>query len=130
MPLYVNTEKANEVFGELFRILSNDEQFTTRLRTSQLTLKLVHTKPDCVIYVSEDEVLIGEGAPEKASITIKMSCDTAHGLWAGTLMMPTAIATGRVRIRGKIAKVLELVPILHPAFDRYPELAAAHGITA
>jgi putative sterol carrier protein len=71
---------------------------------------------------------VGEEAPESASITIKMSCDTAHALWMGTLMMPTAVATGKVRIRGKVSKVIEFVPILQPAFDRYPEIAAASGV--
>jgi hypothetical protein len=46
----------------------------------------------------------------------------------GTLMMPTAVATGKVRIRGKVAKVIEFVPILQPAFDRYPEIAASSGV--
>ena len=130
MPMYESTEQANMVFGQLFRILSEDETFTNRLRESGLTAKLVHKKPDCTIFLAPGEVKIGDEAPESASITIKMSCDTAHSLWMGTLMMPSAVATGKVRIRGKISKVLEFVPILQPAFDRYPEIAAEHGIGA
>ncbi|HEX4725714.1 MAG TPA: SCP2 sterol-binding domain-containing protein [Pseudonocardiaceae bacterium] len=129
MSAYETTEQANTVFGELFEILVKDENFTTKLRDNGLTVRLLHTKPDCVIFVSPDGVSVGEDAPDEATITIKMSCDTAHTLWLGKLMMPTAVATGRVRIRGKVAKVLELVPILRPAFDRYSEIAAAHGIT-
>lgn len=129
MSAYETTEQANTVFGELFEILVKDENFTTKLRENGLTVRLVHTKPDCQIYVSPDGVSVGDDVPDNAAITIKMSCDTAHTLWLGKLMMPTAVATGRVRIRGKVAKVLELVPILRPAFDRYSEIAAAHGIT-
>jgi putative sterol carrier protein len=128
MALYDSSEKAYKVFGELFEILVGDENFTARLRESGLDVRLLHTKPDCVIYVSPDEVRYGDQVPEKSAITIKMSCDTAHKLWMGTLMMPTAVATGKVRIRGKVAKVIELVPILQPAFDRYPEIAAANGV--
>jgi putative sterol carrier protein len=126
---YETTEQANTVFGELFEILVKDENFTTKLRENGLTVRLVHTKPDCRIFVSPDGVSVGDDVPDSAAITIKMSCDTAHTLWLGKLMMPTAVATGRVRIRGKVAKVLELVPILRPAFDRYSDIAAAHGIT-
>jgi hypothetical protein len=92
MSAYDTTEKANAVFGELFHILIQDENFTTRLRESALDVRLIHTKPDCKVYVSPDEVLVGDDVPESAAITIKMSCDTAHKLWLGTLMMPTAIA--------------------------------------
>jgi putative sterol carrier protein len=130
MPTYETTEQAEEVFGGLFKILIDDDNFRERLRETGLTVRLVQKKPDVTIFVSPDEVLIGDEAPEDASITIKMSCDTAHALWMGTLMMPTAVATGKVRIRGKVAKVIEFVPILQPAFDRYPEIAAANGVAA
>jgi putative sterol carrier protein len=129
MATYETTEQAEHVFGQLFNILIEDENFTTRLRESGLTVRLLHKKPECNIFVSPDEVLIGD-IPDSAAITIKMSCETAHQLWMGTLMMPTAVATGKVRIRGKVAKVIELVPILQPAFDRYPEIAAESGAAA
>lgn len=129
MAMYETTEQAEHVFGQLFKILVEDENFTSRLRESGLTVRLLHKKPECNIFVSPDEVLIGE-IPDSSAITIKMSCDTAHQLWMGNLMMPTAVATGKVRIRGKVSKVIELVPILQPAFDRYPEIAAASGVAA
>jgi putative sterol carrier protein len=127
MPVYETSAQANEVFGELFRILVADETVQARLRESNLSVRLIHTKPDSQIYVSADQLIVGDDVPETATITIKMSSDTAHALWLGKLMMPTAIATGKVRIRGKVAKVIELVPILQPAFDRYPEIAANAG---
>ena len=129
MPVYATTEQAEEVFGGLFHILSNDDNFRARLRETGLSARLVHTKPDCTIYVSADEVVVGPEAAERpAAITIKMSSDTAHALWLGKLMVPTAVATGRLRIRGKVAKVIELVPILQPAFDKYPDIAASRGL--
>ncbi|HEV7885078.1 MAG TPA: hypothetical protein VGO81_16010 [Solirubrobacteraceae bacterium] len=128
MPVYESTEQATEVFGQLFEILGQDETFNARLRESGLNIRLVHTKPDCLIYVAPGETRYGADVPDKAVITIKMSCDTAHALWLGKLMMPSAVATGKVRIRGKVAKVIELVPILQPAFDRYPEIAEASGL--
>jgi len=130
MPVYQSGQMANDVFGELFRILHADPTVQERLRESNMSVRLIHTKPDSQIYVSAEELLVGDAVPDTATITIKMSCDTAHALWMGTLMMPTAIATGRVRIRGKVAKVIELVPILQPAFDRYPEIAANAGVAA
>ena len=129
MAHFETTEQAEHVFGQLFNILIDDENFTERLRESGLTVRLLHKKPECNIFVSPDEVLIGD-IPDSAAITIKMSCETAHQLWMGTLMMPTAVATGKVRIRGKVAKVIELVPILQPAFDRYPAIAAESGVPA
>ncbi|MEV7341855.1 SCP2 sterol-binding domain-containing protein [Streptomyces sp. NPDC093544] len=130
MAVFESTEVAERVFGTLFEILLKDEQFTSQLRASNLTIRLTQTDPDCVVHVSADALTVGADAPEEATVKIKMSSDTAHQLWLGKLMMPTAIATGKVRIRGKVARVLELVPILRPAFDQYPELAAQEGLPA
>lgn len=130
MPAFDSSETAYRTFGELFEILSSDDTFTERLRLSGLTVRLIHTQPDCVIHVAPEAVTYGEHASADASIAIKMSCDTAHRLWNGSLLMPAALATGKVRIRGKVNKVLELVPILQPAFDRYPEIASKHGVAA
>ncbi|MEU7059276.1 SCP2 sterol-binding domain-containing protein [Streptomyces sp. NPDC046197] len=130
MATFSSGETAAEVFGRLFTVLLEDEEFVARARREELTVRLVHTRPDCQIFVSPQGVVIGEEAPQSAAITLKMSCDTAHELWMGRLMVPVAIATGRLRIRGKVAKVLELVPMLRPAFDRYPHIAAASGVGA
>ena len=130
MPIYTDAKTAYAVFGRLFQILSEDETFTNRLRDSNLSVRLIHTNPDAVIYVSPEGVKLGEDAPATAAVNIKMSSDTAHKLWNGTLLMPAALATGKVRIKGKVANVLELVPILQPAFDRYPEIAAQQGVAA
>ena len=96
MPVYESSEKAAAVFGQLFEILGEDENFTSRLRETGLSVRMIHTKPDCEIYVSPDKVVVGESIPDNATITIKMSCDTAHSLWLGKLMVPTAVATGRL----------------------------------
>lgn len=128
MAVFESSEAAEEVFGRLFGILLADETFTSQLRAHNLSIRLTHSAPECVIHLSADKMVMGDAAPEEATIKIKMSCDTAHSLWLGKLMMPTAIATGKVRIRGKVSRVLELVPILRPAFDEYPEIAAKAGL--
>jgi hypothetical protein len=59
-----------------------------------------------------------------------MSCTTADALWAGRLLMPIALATRKIKISGSVAKVIEFVPMLQPAFDRYPQIAADAGVNA
>ncbi|MGY5055592.1 hypothetical protein ACWDFR_16120 [Streptomyces sp. 900105755] len=131
MSVFPSGEMAGEVFTSLFTVLLEDEDFVARARREGLSVRLVHTKPDCEIFVSPQRgVRVGEDQAGPAAITLRMSCDTAHALWMGRLLVPVAIATGRLRIRGRVAKVLELVPTLRPAFDRYPAIAAAAGIHA
>ena len=68
--------------------------------------------------------------PYPPSITIQMSCTSADALWSGRLLMPIALATRKIKISGSVAKVIEFVPMLQPAFDRYPQIAAAAGVHA
>jgi putative sterol carrier protein len=121
-------EQAVGLFSRLFQILLEDEPFTSGLRSGGLSLLLVQTDPDFTLFVDPDGVRVDE-QPYDPAIRIKMSCDTADSLWRGKLLMPVAIATGKARLRGSVAKVLEFVPLLHPAFDQYPELAASVGVT-
>ncbi|MGW0608881.1 hypothetical protein [Streptomyces sp. NPDC002644] len=128
MSVFASSDMASGVFGRLFAVLLEDEKFVSKARSEGLSVELVHTKPDCRIFVSPDGVVVDGPAPHRPAITLKMTCDTAHALWMGRLSVPAAVATGRVRIRGRIAKVLELVPLLQTAFDRYPEIAADAGV--
>ncbi|MFF4116887.1 hypothetical protein ACFY0P_25930 [Streptomyces sp. NPDC001714] len=131
MSVFPSSEMAVKVFSTLFTVLLEDDDFVARARQEGLSVRLVHTKPDCEIFVSpQGGVRVGDEQTGPAAITLRMSCDTAHALWMGRLLVPVAIATGRLRIRGRVAKVLELVPMLRPAFDRYPDIAAAAGIGA
>jgi putative sterol carrier protein len=127
MPVFASTSQASSLFGELFSILLADEQFSSRLRQNQLSVLITHTNPDFTLFLEPGGVHIDE-APAKPLISIKMSCDTAHALWSGKLLLPLALATGKLRVRGSMAKVLEFAPMLQPAFDRYPDLAVAAGV--
>ena len=127
MATFTTREQAVALFSQLFQILLEEETFTSRLRSGGLSLSLVQTKPDFTLFVDPDGVRVDE-QPYDAAIRIKMSCDTADSLWRGKLLMPVALATGKVRLRGSVSKVLEFVPLLHPAFDRYPGLAASAGV--
>jgi putative sterol carrier protein len=127
MPAYSSKDQAAAVFSRLFEIMLEDPGFGAVVRERSLSVRFVHTKPDFELFVDGDGVRV-DGPPAPAAITIKMSCDTADALWTGRLLMPVAVATGRIRIRGSVATVIEFVPQLQPAFDRYPELAAAAGV--
>lgn len=123
--IYTSRETAVAVFEELFTILIHDEHVNAKMREANLDARIVHKNPDFEVYFSPDIVLIDSDI-NNAAISIKMSCDTAHSLWRGELLMPLALAMGKVRIKGSIPKVLEFVPMLEPAFNRYDEIYNKH----
>jgi putative sterol carrier protein len=129
MTVFDTKEQAVGVFTQLFELLLQDETFSNRVRDSGLTLRLVQSKPDFVLHISNDGVKLDD-TDTPAALTIKMTSDNAHALWSGNLLMPLALATGKIRVRGSVTKMLEFQPLLQPAFDRYPQIAVEAGVTA
>ena len=128
MPAFTSREQAVSVFAQLFEIMLEDDAFGAIVRDQALSVRFVHTTPDFELYVDADGVRV-DGPPAPTTLAIRMSCDTADALWSGRLLMPIAVATRKIRIKGSVAKVIEFVPLLRPAFDRYPSLAAAAGVS-
>ncbi len=129
MPAFSSKEQAASVFTTLFEILLEDDRFESTVRKEGLTVLFKHSDPDMTVYLDADGVYVDE-VPNAPAITIQMSCTTADALWAGRLLMPIALATRKIKISGSVAKVIEFVPMLQPAFDRYPQIAADAGVNA
>ncbi|MFD9797119.1 hypothetical protein ACFWXK_39985 [Streptomyces sp. NPDC059070] len=101
MALFISPQEAENIFGNLFGFLRDDPVFRDRLRRQDMSVRLVQIDPHCCFCISADEFHIGESVPEQATVTIRRSCDVAHSLWLGKLLVPTAIATRKVRIQGQ-----------------------------
>lgn len=129
MPVFTSKDQAASVFISLFEILLADERFSSTVRAESLSVLFKHSDPELTLFLAPDGVTLDE-VPYAPSITIQMSCTTADALWAGRLLMPIALATRKIRISGSVAKVIEFVPLLQPAFDRYPQIAADAGVNA
>ena len=128
-PAFSSKDQAASVFSTLFAILLEDDRFVSTVLTENLTVLFKHSDPELTLYLDADGVYVDE-VPNAPAITIQMSCTTADALWAGRLLMPIALATRKIKISGSVAKVIEFVPMLQPAFDRYPQIAADAGVNA
>ncbi len=122
MPTISDRDQAISVFHRLFEILLDDPTFATTVREERLSARFVHTKPDFELFVDGEGPVLVDAVRGTPTLTIKMSCDTADALWSGSLLMPVAVALGKIRIRGSVSKVLEFVPLLQPAFDQYAQI--------
>jgi putative sterol carrier protein len=128
MPIFESEKRAADVFGATYSALAGDEVFAKALKEGQITIKFIHANPEFRLFVSGEGVLTGDQVPERATLTIKMSSDTAHELWSGQLSFPAGITGGRIKILGKVSRVLEVMPSLVPIFEIYPRIAANFGI--
>ncbi|MEI2731484.1 MAG: hypothetical protein V9G08_05685 [Dermatophilaceae bacterium] len=124
MSPFVTKDQAATVFSRLFEILLEDPTFASTFQSEGLSVLFRHSDPELTVFVDGSGVYVDQ-TPHQPSLTIAMSCATADALWSGRLLMPIALATRKIRIKGSVAKVIEFVPLLQPAFDRYPAIVAA-----
>jgi len=129
MTVFANTEKMYEVLGDLFNKLMSNEEVLKKFLESEITILFEIHDPPGQIWLSPEQGVICGPAAVKPTITMALSGDSCHRFWLKHLSMPVALATRKIKAKGPIPKVLKLLPLLNPAYEAYPEIATAHGIS-
>ncbi len=129
MSVFESTEKMYAVLGELFNTLLEHPEVREKYLESGMTIKFNIHDPEGYIWLSaeQEKVICGE-ADLKPTIEMTLSGDTCHQFWLQQIKMPVALAKGKIKAKGPLPKVLNLLPILKPAYEAYPEIAEKHGI--
>jgi hypothetical protein len=126
---------ADEVYGTLGRFLQElaaDPELAPALRRADTAFQLRLRQPDSVLTVSaprEDQpatVDLGDTTVQP-EVVLQMDADTAHRFWLGDVNVAVALARGDVRARGPVAKILKIVPLVKPGFQRYRARLEADG---
>ncbi len=128
MPVFESSEKMYEVLGNLFRHLANHPDAGPRFRAAEIDIRFNITDPNGEIWLTrKGEVICGK-TDLKPTVEMTLSGDSCHKFWLKELTLPVALAKGRIKAKGPMAKILKLLPILKPAYEAYPEIARNHGI--
>lgn len=128
MAIFDSTEKMYEVLGDLFRSLLAHPVVGPKFLEAGITIKFSIDNPDGYIWLCPDgEIICGEHAA-KPTVEMSLSGDTCHQFWLQQIKMPVALAKGLIKAKGPMPKVLNLLPLLKPAYEAYPGIAEKHGI--
>jgi hypothetical protein len=69
----------------------------------------------------------GDGCDWEPVILIKMDSDVANRYFQGKENLAMAVATGRIKVRGPVSKLLELGPVTRPIHALYREWLEDEG---
>lgn len=127
--IFATTEKMYEVLGELFNTLLHDPTVGPKYQKADIVIKFNIHEPDGFIWLTNDGQVIYGDADYKPTIEMSLSGDSCHQFWLQEIKLPTALAKGLIKAKGPMPKVLNLLPMLKPAYEAYPEIAKKHGIT-
>jgi alcohol dehydrogenase class IV len=129
--VFKDSQMLYDVLTEFYEQLKQDPEVGPALAETNLCIQFIYKNPSATITIDTtgDEIVIHRavfaGTPE---VTMTMSADFAHKFWHGKANLITALTRRQVVARGNVPKTLKLLPILKPAFARYPQFLKAKGL--
>src|SRR5512136_332504 len=113
---------AEDLFTELWTRVIKEFKFGEKLKENGITILFIISDPDTVMYVDENGPLFGAEAEKKTPVvTMKMKGDNVHKYWLKDLNIPKALALRQIVAKGPVNKILQLLPLMKPALEIYPE---------
>jgi hypothetical protein len=131
VPYFQDAEELYRYVGRLLEELSDDPDLGPRFRRANTIVQYRMTDPEAVVTAKlidgeEGQVDCGHTALEP-EVTLWLEADLAHRFWLGRVSPTKELARGRMKAKGPVAKILRLVPLARPGFDRYVERLRAEG---
>ena len=129
--VFKDSQMLYDVLTEFYEQLRDDPEIGPELAGTNLCIQFIYKNPSATITIDAtgDEIVIHRGAfagtPE---VTMTMNADFAHQFWHGKANLITALTRRQVVARGNVPKTVKLLPILKPAYARYPEFLRAKGL--
>ena len=131
MAYFKDADEVYEFIGKLFQELSEDEELSPKFKKANTIVQYRYSDPESQITVKmvdgeDGQVDLGESDLEP-EVVMSMTADTAHEFWLGNVNVTVALARGRMRAKGPVAKILKLVPLVKPVFPRYRAMLEEKG---
>ena len=128
MPIFTKPVASN-LFGDLWSKMIRETSFGLRIKAENLSILFACHDPDFTIYVDGAGPILGDGAREKdATVTMKMSSDTAHYFWLNKINVTKALASRQIKAKGPAGRILELMRLFKSGQAMYPDYCKKYGL--
>ncbi len=130
MAIFKDREIAVKLFGEFWEKLINEFGLGEQLKQHEITILFKINDLDLVMFVDENGPLFGdEAASKKPATTMIMSGDMVHKYWLDKVNLPMALATRKIKAKGPVNKVLQILPLFKPGKKLYPEFCEKYNLS-
>jgi hypothetical protein len=118
MPHFASEQDVYEQIGKLFEEQLADAEVATALKQADTIVQYRYREPEATVTLdvrANAEPRVDLGATElEPEVVISMNADTAHALSEGRVNVTVALASGEIRTKGPIAKILKLIGLARP----------------
>jgi putative sterol carrier protein len=128
MPAFAKPEEVYRYIGGIFESAFADPELAGKLAATGLVLKMVCTNPDAALVIdTPNGKVISEAFANPSDAIMTMDSEVANGYWQGKVNLTFAMARGKVKVEGPIAKLLKLTPLSKRLFPVYVAQLRADG---
>ncbi|MFG3722489.1 hypothetical protein ACGF8D_32335 [Streptomyces massasporeus] len=127
MPYFDDASEVYRYLGGVFRAADSHPDVGPQLRSSRLTFRIDYFRPTATLTVRllPEGIDVIEGTTDvRPDVRLAMSADNGDRFWRGEYNAAVGLATGEVRARGPVSKLLGLLPLAKPVFPLYREMIA------
>lgn len=115
-------ERIATMAKELWETVLSDTEMSEMVRKNKLTVSTEFSEPEAYIWISPDEVIIGEEAKKDSIIKLHMTWEVGNDLYSDNIGLTPAISSGKVKVRGPLLKLMKIVPLLKRAQTIWPDV--------
>ena len=134
MTPYLSTDQfyacAKRLFSEME---TTNPRAADPILASQMVIRMRFTEPEAEFTINgrqrPAQTTFGPSTL-RPTLEIEMAADTLHRILLGELLIKTAVANGRLQVRGPVWKVKALADFFHELQARYAELLDEQGLPA
>jgi putative sterol carrier protein len=127
MPGFANEDELVKYTGGIFEKAFEDPELLPKIKSANLVFAVKCTEPDSAITVDFVNLKVSKGADESADAALLMSTETSNAYWQGKVNLPFAMARGKVKVEGNVAKLLTLSPLSKKLVPIYLDMLKADG---
>jgi len=127
MPGFADEDELYRYTGGIFEKAFADPQLSPKLKSTGLVIQLKCTEPDSSLTIDMVKQTVTKGSAGDADAALLMSTETSNSYWQGKVNLPFAMARGKVKVEGNVAKLLALSPLAKKLYADYVEMLKADG---
>ena len=127
MPGFANEDELFRYTGGIFEKAFVDPELGPKIKQAGIVFALKCTEPDSALTIDMVNMTVRKGAEDSADATLLMSTETSNAYWQGKVNLPVAMARGKVKVEGSVAKLLALSPLSKKLIPIYLESLKADG---
>ncbi|KQC09517.1 MAG: hypothetical protein APR62_14115 [Smithella sp. SDB] len=129
MAIFKDVPMVKEIFGDLWGKMIKDTEFGPKIKEGNISVLFIINDPNIVMYVDANgPIFDAEAEAKTALVTLKMDGDTVHKFWLRKVNVPKALALRQIRAKGPVGTILQLLPLLKPGQEIYPEYCKKYNL--